>query len=147
MSRIVFEQTTSQNHMTRIQLTTALGAALLVVSCEPLPVYPPGQGPPRRDGYNPQNNGNYNRPDPRYDDRGGIRTDRYGDPVQDPYGPQPQPQQPRPPTRDQYPTAERTDNPDRVLSPYSPYNVIDVAGFRSGQLAKDPSNGKIFRIP
>ena len=36
---------------------------------------------------------------------------------------------------------------DRVISPYSPYNVIDVKGFRSGQLAKDPSNGKIFRIP
>jgi hypothetical protein len=43
--------------------------------------------------------------------------------------------------------AERTDNPNRVLSPYAPYNVIDVEGFRSGQLAKDPSNGKIFRIP
>jgi hypothetical protein len=34
-----------------------------------------------------------------------------------------------------------------VLSPYAPYNVIDVQGFRSGQLAKDPSNGKIFRVP
>ncbi|MFD2257536.1 hypothetical protein ACFSSA_12710 [Luteolibacter algae] len=51
------------------------------------------------------------------------------------------------PSRDQYPTAERTDNRDQVLSPYPPYNVIDVQGFRSGQLAKDPSNGKIFRVP
>ncbi len=59
------------------------------------------------------------------------------------YRPEPQ----RQPTRDQYPVAERTDNPDRVISPYSPYNVIDVEGFRSGQLAKDPSNGNIFRIP
>jgi hypothetical protein len=49
--------------------------------------------------------------------------------------------------RDQYPLAERTDNPNRVLSPFAPYNVIDVEGFRSGQLAKDPSNGKIFRVP
>ncbi len=46
-----------------------------------------------------------------------------------------------------YPTAERTANPDQVLSPFEPYNVIDVAGFRSGQLARDPSNNKIFRIP
>ena len=144
MNRIVFPQTTSQNHMTRLQLTTALGAALFVVSCEPLPVYPPGQGPPRRDGYNQQSNGNYNRPDPRYDDRGRIQDNRYGDPSQDDYRSEPQ----RQPTRDQYPAAERTDNPDRVISPFGPdYNVIDVAGFRSGQLAKDPSNGKIFRIP
>jgi len=46
-----------------------------------------------------------------------------------------------------YPYAEKTANPDQVLSPYPPYNVIDVAGFRSGQLARDPSNQKIFRIP
>ncbi|MFT3991325.1 MAG: hypothetical protein QM680_07930 [Luteolibacter sp.] len=46
-----------------------------------------------------------------------------------------------------YPTAERTSNPDQVISPYAPYNVIDVAGFRSGQLARDPSNQKIFRVP
>jgi hypothetical protein len=60
--------------------------------------------------------------------------------------PTPPPAPPVPP-RDQYPVAERTDNPNRVLSPYAPFNVIDVQGFRSGQLAKDPSNGKIFRIP
>ena len=46
-----------------------------------------------------------------------------------------------------YPIAQRTANPDQVLSPYEPYNVIDVAGFKSGQLARDPSNQKIFRIP
>lgn len=46
-----------------------------------------------------------------------------------------------------YPTAQRTANPDQVLSPYEPYNVIDVAGFKSGQLARDPSNQKIFRVP
>jgi hypothetical protein len=47
-----------------------------------------------------------------------------------------------------YPTAERTENPDRVISPYGPnFNVIDVSGFRSGQLARDPSNQKIFRVP
>ncbi len=52
------------------------------------------------------------------------------------------------PSRQDYPTAERTNNPDRVISPYGPnYNVIDVAGFKSGQLARDPSNQKIFRVP
>jgi len=130
--------------MTKLQLTTALGAALLVVSCEPIPVYPPGQGPPRRDRYDQGNDGRYNSPDSRYDDRGSNQDGRYGDPAQ---GDQYRPEPPREPTRDQYPVAERTENPDRVISPYSPYNVIDVQGFRSGQLAKDPSNQKIFRIP
>jgi hypothetical protein len=50
--------------------------------------------------------------------------------------------------RQDYPVAERTDNPNRVISPYGPnYNVIDVSGFKSGQLARDPSNQKIFVVP
>jgi hypothetical protein len=57
------------------------------------------------------------------------------------------PTNPAPAGRKEYPVAERTNNPNQVLSPYAPYNVIDVAGFKSGQLAKDPSNGKIFRVP
>lgn len=57
-------------------------------------------------------------------------------------------ERPRQTQREDYPYAERTSNPNRVISPYGPkYNVIDVTGFRSGQLAKDPSNGKIFRVP
>ncbi len=48
---------------------------------------------------------------------------------------------------EEYPTAKPTSNPDRVISPYEPFNVIDVSGFHSGQLARDPSNRKIFRIP
>jgi hypothetical protein len=61
----------------------------------------------------------------------------------------PQPPAPvQPPTATGgYPTAQPTANPDQVLSPYEPYNVIDVAGFKSGQLARDPPNQKIFRIP
>jgi len=55
---------------------------------------------------------------------------------------------PPPPTRPgEYPTAQRTANPNEVISPYPPYNVIDVEGFRSGQLARDPSNNQIFRVP
>lgn len=61
--------------------------------------------------------------------------------------PAPAPAPPANPGRPEYPTAERTDRPNYVLSPYAPYNVIDVTGFKSGQLAKDPSNGKIFRVP
>lgn len=52
------------------------------------------------------------------------------------------------PTRPgEYPTARPTANPNEVISPYAPYNVIDVEGFRSGQLARDPSNNQIFRVP
>ena len=55
---------------------------------------------------------------------------------------------PPPPTRPgEYPTAQRTANPNQVISPYEPYNIIDVEGFRPGQLARDPSNNKIFRVP
>lgn len=58
---------------------------------------------------------------------------------------------PPPPTANgTYPTAASTASPDQVISPYAPYNVIDITGpphFKSGQLAKDPSNNKIFRVP
>jgi len=81
----------------------------------------------------------YDRRDDRRDVRDGNRYDRYDT--------DPRRNDPPPPTRETYPVAELTDNPNRVISPYAPYNVIDVEGFRSGQLAKDPSNDKIFRIP
>ncbi len=125
-------------------VTTAL--VLGSVACKPLPVYPQSDGP--------------SQPYPPRAPYQGDQTSPYGnaqyprDPRPDPYAPYGQQQPPavRPPVdtvspRDQYPMAERTDNPNRVLSPYAPYNVIDVEGFRPGQLAKDPSNGKIFRIP
>lgn len=118
--------------MTKTMLITAgLAGCLFLVSCEPIPVGPM----PRNSPYE-----RYHRSEPRpYQEPDG----RYG-----PEGDLPPEQQPAPRvTRDQYPTAERTDNPNQVLSPYAPYNVIDVEGFRPGQLAKDPSNGKIFRIP
>jgi hypothetical protein len=77
----------------------------------------------------------------------------------DPYGaqndvsPPPPPSQPAPPPATAtggYPTATRTANPDQVISPYEPYNVIDITGpprIEPGKLARDPSNGKIFRVP
>lgn len=65
----------------------------------------------------------------------------------DAYGTTPPDSAPQPQPRATYPTAKRTANPNEVISPYAPYNVIDVEGFKSGDLAKDPSNKKIFRIP
>lgn len=121
--------------MTNTHLIIAgLFGCLFVISCEPLPV-----GPEPRYGQSRYPQG-YQRPVPRSSQ---TPDDRYGPARELPREPQPALQ----PTRDQYPTAERTDNPNQVLSPYAPYNVIDVEGFRSGQLAKDPSNGKIFRVP
>lgn len=34
-----------------------------------------------------------------------------------------------------------------VRSPYAPYNTLDVEGLTTGSLARDPSTGKIFRVP
>jgi hypothetical protein len=66
----------------------------------------------------------------------------------DPHAQVPAPAPPPPPTSPGgYPTAERTTNPNEVLSPYEPHHVIDIEGFSSGQLARDPSNQKIFRVP
>ncbi len=110
---------TVRKTMTKLILTMAAGSALLLVSCEPIPVYDHQHQRPYP-GDRPQ------------------QTDRPYNDEQDDV---------RPTTRDQYPVAERTANPNHVISPYSPYNVINVEGFRSGQLAKDPSNQKVFRIP
>lgn len=128
-----------------------LGLAALVlgaVACEPLPVYPQTDGPYRphperpyapRDAPAPYGGDNQASRDllPDYDTR----------PENDPRYGEEQPPVEQVPPREQYPMAQRTDKPNRVLSPYAPYNVIDIEGFRSGQLAKDPSNGKIFRVP
>jgi hypothetical protein len=68
--------------------------------------------------------------------------------VSPPPTPQPPPPVTTPPGT--YPLAKPTDNPDQVISPYEPYNVIDISGpprLTSGQLARDPSNKKIFRVP
>jgi hypothetical protein len=64
--------------------------------------------------------------------------------------PTPDPDPVLPPTPGTYPVAKATANPDEVISPFPPYNVIDISGpprFKSGQLARDPSNQKIFRVP
>ncbi len=88
--------------------------------------FPPPPEPPSR---------NYQYP-PRDPNLPGSDADQ-------PYG-----QPPPPPTRPgEYPTATRTENPNEVISPYEPFNRIDVSDFTSGQLARDPHNQKIFRVP
>lgn len=147
-------------HRSAILAAIALGA-LLLPSCidpPPPPYGPNGQRGPgflpppgRGDGYvGPQ------RPDPY----GNPYAPEGGDPyAQGPqasgqgYGPPPQAPdrtvdpQPTAPKRTDYPTATKTAKPNQVLSPYAPYNVIDVSGIQSGKLAKDPSTGEIFRVP
>lgn len=47
-----------------------------------------------------------------------------------------------------YPVATRVDgSPNLVKSPFSDGTVIDVGNLPPGGLARDPAEGKIFRIP
>lgn len=64
----------------------------------------------------------------------GVVPESQGDPPSDPSEPE-------------YPVARRTNDPDQVLSPFPPHQRIDVSGFGSGELARDPKTGKIFRVP
>ncbi len=45
------------------------------------------------------------------------------------------------------PVADKTSKPGRVKVPFPPYNELDVSGLTPGSLAKDPSSGKVFRVP
>lgn len=49
--------------------------------------------------------------------------------------------------RTRYPVARRTSRPGFVISPYAPYNGIDVRGFPRGAQIEDPSTGRIFINP
>jgi hypothetical protein len=129
----------------RVSSVVVLGTLSLVSCFEP--------PPPRRSAIGPSSSYRgsygdaYGEPGPHhdpYDAPPPLDMPRDPAPPLDPVRP---PAAPSPAARKEYPVAERTNNPNQVLSPYEPYNVIDVAGFKSGQLAKDPSNGKIFRVP
>jgi hypothetical protein len=54
--------------------------------------------------------------------------------------------EPRVDTKD-VPTATKGSKPGRVKVPFPPYNELDVSGLPSGSLAKDPTTGKVFRLP
>ena len=127
--------------MTRPHLSAA--AAALVAGIAICPIFlascTPPPAPPRRFKPNPPY-----PPEPvdPYNQRPGSS---YPD-----VSPPPDPNIPPPPTvprPGEYPVARRTANPNEVISPYEPYNVIDVSGFTPGQLARDPHNQKIFRVP
>jgi hypothetical protein len=110
---------------------SALALAIFAAACTP----PPDVPPPRF------------KPIPPYPPE---IVDPYGEPSnqessQETTPPPQTPQAQLPPGR--YPAAQKTTNPSQVISPYPPHNVIDVEGFRSGQLARDPSNNQIFRVP
>jgi hypothetical protein len=105
--------------MTPSRAASYLGAPiclLLTVSCyyEPYP-----EPRPRTPGQMPQAYGNQAPNDGRY---GPVTPDSQG--VPDPYG-----QRPAEQTVDPIPVARRTENPNRIISPFPPYNVVDVTGF------------------
>lgn len=84
--------------------------------------------------------------------RDGRDYDRYGMQPDDQqvYEPAPRERAPRmedPEPENDYPTAQRSEVSGQVISPYPPHRKIDVTGFSSGQLAKDPTSGEIFRVP
>lgn len=118
------------------KLFPMVGCAALLASCGPYYMPEPYPARPHR------THQDYLRDQER------EATSEYRETQDSYYSQDPPPQTtPRSSSSNTYPTAEKTSNPDQVLSPYPPYNVIDVAGFRSGQLARDPSNQKIFRVP
>ncbi|WP_038170162.1 hypothetical protein [Verrucomicrobium sp. BvORR106] len=63
-----------------------------------------------------------------------------------PSGPKPDTGTPKADPKD-IKTATRAKTPGRVKSPYPPYTELDVSGLNPGSLAKDPTTGKVFRIP
>ena len=42
---------------------------------------------------------------------------------------------------------KKTSKPGRVVSPYAPYNELDITGLPSGSLALDPTTQKVFEVP
>jgi hypothetical protein len=47
----------------------------------------------------------------------------------------------------QFLVGKKTSSPGRVVSPYPPYQELDVTGLSSGSLALDPTTDKVFQIP
>jgi hypothetical protein len=45
------------------------------------------------------------------------------------------------------PVASKGSKPGRVKLPFPPYSELDVTGLQPGSLAKDPTSGKVFRLP
>jgi hypothetical protein len=60
--------------------------------------------------------------------------------------PSPKAAEPRP-DLNEVPVASKGSKPGRVKLPFPPYSELDVTGLQPGSLAKDPTSGKIFRLP
>ena len=58
-----------------------------------------------------------------------------------------QPTPPPAPVSPGLPTATVTNQPGIVVSPFPPYNKVNVTGFKSGTKAKDPYTKQIFMVP
>lgn len=108
---------------------------LFLASCDPFDLVEP-RPPYRQAGYPPYRGPEIPQPDRGQPDRGDFQPDPIPDHRPD-----------NRPVPERYPVAERTANPNQVISPYAPYNVIDVTGYNPGQLVRDPTNNEIFRIP
>ncbi len=118
--------------MSKLALPLAAACLAGLASCAPPEHVPPPKFRPHP-SYAPQPVDPYSNP---YD-------------VSPPPVPAPQLSSPPPTATGGYPTATRTENPDQVISPYEPFNIIDISNPRieSGKLARDPTNKKIFRVP
>lgn len=42
---------------------------------------------------------------------------------------------------------KKTSKAGRVVSPYTPFNELDITGLPSGSLALDPTTQKVFEVP
>lgn len=69
--------------------------------------------------------------------RYGIKPDGSGYSAKEPFVSSP----------DAYPVARRTNRVGYVENPYVEGALVNVSGFESGQLVKDPETGGVFRVP
>jgi len=51
------------------------------------------------------------------------------------------------PSPSSFPLGTRSTRAGFVKSPYEPFNELDATGLYAGMLARDPTTGKIFRVP
>ena len=113
-------------------VSVAAIAALLVSCIDPLPPVPPPH-------FNP--NPPYS---PQPVDPNAVNPSN-GQPTDVPPSPEDPAASPNRPG--EYPTAKPTTKANEVVSPYEPYKIINVEGYKSGELVRDPHNKKIFRVP
>lgn len=50
-------------------------------------------------------------------------------------------------SKEEIPEGLTTGKVNQVRSPFAPYKVLDSSGYKSGDLVKDPSSLKVFRLP